>query len=789
MTQEAKTTMGIRLPGRCSSPAGTLLRVTERVSILAVMYYCLYCFYTSLMLDIVSFNLIPLQKKVVVPLACVGIISFAVRLILEAAAAKTRKELLLVVGKGFLAAVCCIPCFRVANHFGYTALKCIAFAVLCLYGVSAERVLKVFVVTISTVFAATVLCALSGALQNISYWRDGRTFALNNLRSSYGILYPTNFASYLVFILLFFWSAWEGRRTPWKTALLLCLGLGFAYAARSRAMSNTSTFCLLLCCALIVYEALEHAVFPRYRITRGLMKLSAGLAVGIFPMLGLLFAALVWAYGKGYGFALRVNDWVHTRLYLTWISIQKYGLHLHGALTPQSGLGGSEVGPGSYEFLDSTYALLPIRYGLVLTVLATVLWVWIVIRALKNGRRCLAYSMAVIAVHSFSEHHFLDLNYNILMAMPLCVFSAPLPSADTEERGTEKGAPPWLPYLTGLVMAGTLAALLPGILARLRTFFALNAWTDGEEHSALALLYCVFCILLIAALWYWATRAAEALIRRENNRKALAAALAVAGLLACTVGVTEYRIRRGTEECSARLAADAEAIETVLAAAREPVYADGLEVLYRRRFAGFSDHVFTPAELARVQRGSIITDTTTELNKLLDSGAQYAELSEYTGIYTYDEAVARALKDNGYQVQDYYYSPQKLNLASVARRNGLKMTEDGALLLEGETKLLLWQARVSLTRGTHCARFTLSVDPSTLSEDRQICSLWIQTNAAYAPIAAEDIMSDAFDAEGHLTREIVFEHEGIQAVRFIVIPIGTNTVRVEEVSWRRLQTS
>ena len=788
MEQELNYGKAIDISRTISPPVGIILKVTEWMSTLVVIYYCLLRFYNSMVLTLPIFDLIPNQKTMVEPLAWVGITVFAIRLVFECTETETAKGMLPIVGKGFLVVICCIPFFRVANTFGYISFKCIAYAGLCLYGVSAERFLKIFALSIGTALASTILCALSGGIENVCYWEDAWAVS-DNLRSSYGIGYPTDFASYLLFLFLFFWSAWERKRYIWRTVLFFCLALAFAYIAHDYARSNTCTFCMILCCILVLYEELEHTFFPRYQITRRLMKLSAGFAMCAFPMLGIFFNTLVWAYGNRSGFALQINAWGHNRLAFSWKAIQQYGLHAFGASTPQRGAGGSEFFPENYEFLDSSYALMLIRYGWVLTVLIAFLWVWMTVRALKNGRRCLAYSMAVIAIHSFSEHHFPELNYNILLAMPLCVFSPPISADDTESRDDHNRTLQWLPYVIGFVIAGMIAVLFPGILARLRTFFTLNAWTDGETYSALAFLYCVICVLLIGALWYLVTRTSKAVIRKEECRKTIIALLLTVVLLTCTVCAAEYRIRCGMEECESQLEADSVAVELVLNAAQEPVYADGLEAIYRKRFAGFSDHVFTPAELARSRRGSIVIDRIDEINKLIESGAFYTELSAFVGIYTYDEAVVQALENRGYRPINIYYSKQKLNLVSAARHSGLRMTEDGALILEGEEKPLTEHSGVSLARGSHLVRFSISVDPSILEENQQICTLGMMVNASNTPIVEEMILSDAFDRDGHLTYEITVNHANSRTVEFFVIPAGTNVVYVEEISWRRLPNS
>ena len=91
------------------------------------------------------------------------------------------------------------------------------------------------------------------------------------------------------------------------------------------------------------------------------------------------------------------------------------------------------------------------------------------IRMYRAGNRKVLYVMAVIAFHAMSEHHFLDVQYNILLILPFAAFTRcdgreSKPKLDTTENKNH-----WAVRVC--VLAEILLAVfaMPWILSRLHT--------------------------------------------------------------------------------------------------------------------------------------------------------------------------------------------------------------------------------------------------------------------------------------------------------------------------------
>ena len=115
---------------------------------------------------------------------------------------------------------------------------CRFLAVLTLGSIGCDfhKALKIYVIIIGTTLLVTVFCALGDTITNLIYTNQ------NRFRSSWGIVYPTDFASYMIFLLVSAWIAWKNL-PDW---FFLIPGAGAFIIAYNIADSNTSSYCSLL---------------------------------------------------------------------------------------------------------------------------------------------------------------------------------------------------------------------------------------------------------------------------------------------------------------------------------------------------------------------------------------------------------------------------------------------------------------------------------------------------------------------------------------------------------------
>lgn len=723
-------------------PAGAI----EWIALATVMNYCLFLFLLTTTFQITFTELY--EKITYSILMITGSLRLIAGLIKEWKTAETSDEKRKVLFRGAVSLMSIIPCMILKQRFGYEFMIYLLFTAFCLYGMKPERVLKAYCICIGTALAVTILCALSGSINNFlfpGYGRRGR------IRGAYGIGYPTDLASQFVFLLLFIWCI---RKRPNRIYTLLYAGLALmmAYMLYTYPHSETSTICSLLTVAVMLYTGIAE---NRRKKERGrLLRITDGIAIWAFPLLGTMFWGLVILYGNGIGPMEQINGLLSDRLQLTWTAVHKYGIQAFGAWTPQSGWGGGLIKTQAYEFLDSTYALLPIRYGWVITLAAGTLWVWMTQRAIRTGHRRIGYAMAVIAFHSFSEHHFPEINFNILLAMPLCAF-VPMEEGVTEPERIRIDQ-----WIAGAAGIGVMLLLLPKTLSWARCLFAAEGWTGGGDRSLKAGLFWLACIGLVVLFCCFLKKLPGEIRRREQaTRRILAGLVIVSSIFAAVWLGTNDRITAEAAANDAQMEEERPAIQAVLEAAAEPVYAgEQMEELYKRKFGGISDRIFTAEEIARNGKGSVMLEHDNEGYSLIFNGAQYCELTSYTGLFTYDAALMEKMRGEGYAFHSYY---------SAEREAGTEPLEQ--------------------YEGDYLVTFELELTGTEAEDDanHEICDIIATSMLGEERLAEKTLYEEDFGGDGMLKAELEYSTGNTRGVEYRVEVRDGAEVDVGPVRWRR----
>lgn len=759
-------------------------KILEWAAAAAVMHYCISLFLSNsstFRMLFTSFHKYILFGSVVV----LGVARFIWGAVQEIRERKDGRELLRVALRAVFVAFAIVVCTLITQRFGYTFMVYLPFAALCLYGANAEKVLKAFTWVLGTMLAMTVLCALSGAIRNLIYLRKG---TYGSMRGSYGICYPTDLAAYLVFFLVMLFACMR-KNSRSRSVFLIILSLLAAWWIHDYTDSRNSMICAVLVAVVILYDLLETKALSGHKGTKWIGKTIDGLAVAAFPLLGAGMMGLTWLYGQGNAFATRVNELLSDRLATTWAAVQKYGIQLLGALTPQAGRGGKLIYTSEvYEFLDSTYALLLIRYGLIFTVIVACLWVWTTRKALRTGHRRIALAMAVIAVHSFTEHHFPELNFNILLAMPFCAF---IPRPETaEEPAAEQRIAEKRRKIAGWVVGGGLAVaiilLLPWMLSLARYLFALKGWRnaadwapDGTQVLG-AMFYWLVCIGAWVTLWFALRRGlTELMTKQEVSDRVLIGLIAVLFLFVGGMNWMNTQIIDGQGMYAKQMDADAEAVEKVLAAAEEPVYAGQMEELYKRRFGGIRGRIFSPEELGRTGKGSILLENENEAYQLLNTGAKYTELTPYTGLFTYDEAVIRQMSEAGYEFKDYFSAEREMDMEVYSWDqwiNGRKRH----LILRGPYE--------EQYAGSYEVTWDLRLirNSDVTDDEQEICLVRAVSLFGEEILAERSVKAGEFDADGRASVTLEYRTGSTRGVEYRVYVTGEVKGRVKKVGWKQI---
>lgn len=255
--------------------------------------------------------------------------------------------------------------------------------------------------TIMLIFV--VISSQIGVIQNLTYERSGI------FRQAFGIIYPTDFASH-VFYLLLAYSYLNFGRLKFKSFLAF-FGTGILVILLCDA--RLSAICIIL---MIPVLYLAQSAQNGGNLTRKLMSLSWIL---VPTLTFLVVMASVFFDAKNRIFIF-FNNLFSDRLALSHIGFNRYGFSLLGKPITEHGWGGTK-GLKSYHgltenfhyfMLDSSIVRIFILYG---TIFALLLFTLVAIKMLKEAfekQYGLIACLMLVIIAGVVEQHFLELVYN-----------------------------------------------------------------------------------------------------------------------------------------------------------------------------------------------------------------------------------------------------------------------------------------------------------------------------------------------------------------------------------------
>ncbi len=590
--------------------------------------------------------------------------------------------------------------FRLSwTHTGYGFLLDTALLALGAAGIPYKKILKVSFWTGLVILLAAMLGSSSGCIPDLVYLDDGM------FKHSFGTVYSTDFAAHVTYLFLTGWVIYGGRAAGMYalSALGLC---AFVYRYSG---AKCSTVVLLLSAVGVLYVPLT----GRYRgipsVAGMLVRRIDHVLIYAVPLCALVMVLLTVCYSPDTDVMVQADQLLSNRLRLGREAMDRYGVTLFGTPFPQQGFGGTAAWSWAleYNFIDCSYVLVLVRYGLVSLLAVCVNSVYMGKKALECGNRRLLLAAALVAVHSMIEHHLPEAAYNFFLLLPFAGYPAAMEGPRTSGKHPE-AADRFVYAAFAVCFGAAVAAALPRAVAYLATIVDLQG-LDLRENHVRFLLIAVGCVLWLGLLGSVLFRSAAALMRRALPSRAAMLGLTV---LLLAFGGTflrwELAIREGRDEYWELVEKDKTVIGMLLEKAPgSRLYVDHLTEVYRREFAGISDKAIPAEGLATEDDTTLVTEDSDELWALMAAGYEYGRLPSGHAVYTNSETHGLLLEESGVRMEGYYYRETIWPLQRIADWNGLSMTDTGGVLLAGQERSLLHGPGVTIYNGFLQVKFML----------------------------------------------------------------------------------
>lgn len=595
---------------------------------------------------------------------------------------------------------------------GYSFLLDTAFLIMGAVGIFYRKILKLCFRVGLFVFITAMLGSFTGCIADLVY-------SSSRPRHSFGIVYPTDFAAHVTFLVLVGWTLYGGY-----SILPSVCALGLAAFIFNYTEAKCSTLVLLLFTGAVCFHACASKLSRSYKKMYIATKFIDSVLPYIMPLCALAMIILTIFYHPDNKVISGLNNILNYRLSLGKSAMDTYGIKPFGTAFEQIGFGGGTAWSWTYtyNFVDSSYVMILVRYGAALLLALCAQYITLVKRALRGGHRRLALAAALIAVHSAIEHHLPEAAYNLFLLLPFADFSSQ-DQEYTEHKLSINGK-------TALLCIILLAICIVGILTfpitigYIKTIVDLLCLNANENH----IYFILMAAILIAAINAFLVSMLKSIgisgrtlhdVRKGTALKGIAIGRCILPLiLLCAILAGEQVIRRNRHAYQPLLEQERPMIEALLATPEvRRLYIDHIPELYRREYHGISNMVLTAEGLARQKDIVLITEDLKELQILMDADYHYGELSPQHAVYTNSAAAKQVLEDSGIAMTDYYGRKRQVDLLELAALNGLEITENNTLLLNSPQQSISHGMGVTIYKGILRIEYTLRLKNSPLDED------------------------------------------------------------------------
>ncbi len=274
-----------------------------------------------------------------------------------------------------------------------------------------KKIAKEYFFITFILLAVTIICSLTGVIENLQYtFEAGR-----GVRNSFGIVYPTDFASHVLFTMLSFMIAFEEKLNIFHSAL------GIVIAVVVYFFCNTRVDCVCMVLACVGIPVIK--VLKKKKVPAILKKICAQICTWSMPIAAVVMIFLTAVYTSSSPLLSRLNQLINNRLSLGREGLDRYPITLFGQHVNMVGAGGSTTPSSDYFFVDCSYMYCLLKFGIIMTLLIIAAYVFIGMRYKHSG--LILWFIAITALNCMIAHHLPDVAYIFLTAAVFAQTDAP----------------------------------------------------------------------------------------------------------------------------------------------------------------------------------------------------------------------------------------------------------------------------------------------------------------------------------------------------------------------------
>lgn len=290
--------------------------------------------------------------------------------------------------------------FMIWVSSGYADAFVWAILLLGAKNVSFRKILQIYMIINLTVVFLAFTASLLGVIENLQYVRNG------GIRNSFGIIYTTDFAAHILYMMLVYFYLKRGKMNKWDY-----IGAGIVaalvYYFCDTRLDVTCMFILIIGYVWVENQKKKELLSLKGKYSSkkwwekyGIFAMPA--AVGIMILLTVL-------YGK-MNILNQLNAFISNRLLYGQQGLRQYGIRLFGQYVYMIGNGNTTKYQPDYFFVDCSYLYVLLRYGIIFLIIL----LGVYIACCKKYRKDIYFvlTVAVISLNCMIAHHIIEPAYN-----------------------------------------------------------------------------------------------------------------------------------------------------------------------------------------------------------------------------------------------------------------------------------------------------------------------------------------------------------------------------------------
>ena len=286
-------------------------------------------------------------------------------------------------------------CLIVISHKVTTiwALFDLFFLPFFLKKYASPKIYKCFLYAILSGCAVVILFHYMGVLPEIIYYRRNM-----RVRYSFGFSNPNSFSRYVMLSDILFILLRKDKLKYWH------IGVIFASALFVYQFPNTITVAamiVLMSLVLLINKLLDGKLINFWACRAGIVL--------VIPCMIAVFAFLMVYYRSQPGMLYRIDNTIQARFIMGFRGIDDYGIHLFGNnISFVSSSSAGTLAQGEYFVIDSLFFYLPVRMGIIITVMFFSFYMWLLVNAVRERRFYCAVALLIVGCYSMFENAMLS---------------------------------------------------------------------------------------------------------------------------------------------------------------------------------------------------------------------------------------------------------------------------------------------------------------------------------------------------------------------------------------------